>query len=71
MVNDFNSNYAIIMNQKNTNPMKKIDWDYDTPFIIKDKIRGYTDGEVLDTLNMMTEKTNALIRELKRRGVKT
>lgn len=70
LVNDFNTNFASLMNQKNFLPEKKIDFYNDTTLSTKEKLQLYTDGELLDLLNIISDKRNLIMRVAKIRGIK-
>lgn len=67
-INDFNNGLSDTINGKTS--INKINWNVDTVPIIKDKIKVYTDGEVLDSLKDQQVKINVLIREMTKRGIK-
>jgi hypothetical protein len=68
MTEDFNNNYAKLMNQKHVEPEKRIDVYNDTKTIIKEKMNHWSDGEQLDFYNTLTDIRNTLIHDMKRRG---
>ena len=68
--NDFNMNFASLMNQKIILPDKKIDFYNDNLKITKDKLILYSNGELLDLLELISEKRDSIMRDAKRRGIK-
>lgn len=70
MTEDYNTNYAKLLNMKSVTPEKRMDIYNDTQTIIKEKLNGYSDGELLDLVNITSDFRNILIRESKRRGLK-
>jgi len=49
---------------------KKMDIYEDTNTTVKQKLLSYSDGEVVDLLNMLNDIRNTVIRDLKRRGLR-
>ncbi len=67
---DLHDNYAKYMHQKHVEPKKRIDVFNDNKTDIREKTNAYSDGELLDTINLINDARNTLIREYKRRGCK-
>ena len=67
---DLHENYAKYMHQKHVEPKKRMDIYNDSKTDIREKLNSYSDGELLDLLNISTDFRNTLIREHKRRGNK-
>lgn len=68
--NDFNDNYAKIMNQKYVEPDQRIDMYNDTKTIIKEKLNGYSDGEEYDLLNIVNDIRDIIVFDMGKRGIK-
>ena len=69
ITDDFNKNYAKITQQRYIKPQNRIDMYNDTTTIVKEKLNGFSNGEELDLLNIITDLRKTIIRDMKRKGI--
>lgn len=67
---DFNTNYAKLLKQRFIAPPKRIDAYNDTPTVIKEKLNGFSDGELIDQHSTFKDVKNILMHEIKKRDIK-
>jgi len=71
MVHDFTSNYEKYVGGKSSiKPDIRIDYYNDTSTIAREKLNSFTDGQVLDNINQISDWRLLLMREAKKRGIK-
>lgn len=71
MVHDFTSNYEKYIGGKS--PIKaevRIDYYRDTPSIAREKLNSFTNGQILDNYNQISDWRLLLGKEAKKRGMK-
>lgn len=69
VVHDFNTNYADIMNFKAKKSDKIFNIYQELPTNARHIMSTWTDGEMMDLLNLVTSWRNLFIKEMKRREV--
>ena len=70
-VHDLTSNYEKYVGGKSSiKAVIKIDYYNDTPTIAKGKLISFTNGQLLDSINQISDWRLLLMREAKKRGMK-